>query len=467
MKNPILFTYLTLLNIILCPVVSAGSFESSIEDWIPVSPTKIRKVKVADGAPAQAVTEGDSCLELASESGGAWAQLAVQRGWSELIKNSEVLAFDLFIPKSELPKEGWAKITVRLYGGSGTEASFDLSEEITIDLTDERTYHVDWSYVTYSDFDPDCNWAHIEIVKQASGGKMSAIYIDNVELKKAPALKGNDDFLSDESWQLMWQDEFEGKKGAAPKAHWVLGAQWKDDGTWRDATLSREEAYLDGTGNLVLRTRYADGKRLTPYLVTSEDGTIPEEKSITFGPGEDGIFIEWRVNVSEFKAHAAWFALWLYSVTPYQGDATKGSEIDVMEYVPFENETHSLMDKFNAAIHIAVDGAGSVGPVTRYGHTEFDSSQWHTWGLYWTRDLQVFYLDGKPYWENTLHVSPTEDHGLRMTIEIANGDPENGDRNLWGQPVGKFEDNPASRLPAFVYVDYVRVYKKMPLKTKE
>ncbi|MDF3128197.1 family 16 glycosylhydrolase [Kiritimatiellaeota bacterium B1221] len=454
--------YLTLINILWGSYIWAGSLESSTEGWLAVSPVKMQRVTHAEGAPVAAVTEGEACLELRSPTGGTWETLVVQRGWTEKIKQFEVLSFDLFVPQNALPAEGWAKIIVRLYGGSGADVQFDLHKEIVLDLKQNKSYPVEWSYVTHSAFNPDCDWAHLEIVKIASDGEMSPIYIDHIELKQAPALEGDDAFLSDGSWKLIWEDDFVGDKGGEPPAHWALGAQWNDDGTWRDATLSREEAYLDGEGHLVLRTRYVDGKRLAPYLVTSEDGTIPDEKSITFGPGEHGIFIEWRVNVSEFKAHAAWFALWLYSITPYKEDASLGSEIDVMEYVPFQNETRSLMDKFNAAIHISVDGKGSVGPVSRYGHTKFDSSQWHTWGLHWTRDLQVFYLDGRPYWENTLHVSPTEDHGLRMTIEIANGDPQDGERNLWGHPVGKFEDNPPSRLPSFVYVDYVRVFKKMP-----
>ncbi len=382
----------------------------------------------------------------------------------EAIKAANTLSFDIYVPEISVPDDGWAKVQVRIYGGSGDAAKFDLTKEIDLEVAadGDRLYNVLWNYGGDPAFDPSVAWAHVALVKVASGGTMSPIYIDNLlfkEVEGADAAANNDSFLLGDEWNLVWEDEFEGESGAAPKEHWRAGAKWTDDGTWRDATLAPEEAYLDGKGNLVMRTRYVDGKRLAPYLVTSEEGTYSDEESVKFGPGEDGIYIEWRANVSQFKAHAAWFALWLFSDTPYAGDPAKGSEIDVMEYVPFQNDVYTLMNKFNAAIHIK-DGGMSTAPPGSYGMTDFDSSVWHTWGLLWTRDQQVFYLDGKPYWVNDKYVSTDDTHGIRMTIEIANGTEDKGWKNHWGHAVGKFEDNPEERLPSFAYVDYVRVYER-------
>ena len=74
----------------------------------------------------------------------------------------------------------------------------------------------------------------------------------------------------------------------------------------------------------------------------------------------------------------------------------------------------------------------------------------------------MYYLNGEPFWinRNKNYISTDETHGIRLTIEIANGDPEKGGKNHWGHAVGLFEDNPADRLPSFAYVDYVRVYQK-------
>lgn len=443
------------------------SFETSVGDWEADSKSTLKSISADAGAPTEAVTDGESCLELTASNGPDWCQLVVKKDLASEIKRATTLSFDLYVPAESLPADGWAKVQVRLFGGNGPAAVFDLTKEIELDLyTGEgKLYQFSWDYAAEPTFTPDFIWAHIGIVKVASSGTMSPLYIDNIQLNDANSLEAalrTDAFLLGDEWELIWADEFNGDKGAPPAAHWRPGAIWQKDGMWRDATLAPDEAYLDGKGNLVMRTRYVDGKRLAPYLVTSEEGTYTDEESVTFGPGEGEIFIEWRVNVSQFKAYAAWFALWLFSDTPYTGDPLKGSEIDVMEYVPFEGEQYSLMSLFNAAIHVKDGGLMQASPSTPYGHTKFDEKEWHTWGLYWTKDKQVFYLDGKPYWVNTQYVSPTDDHGLRMTIEIANGDPAKGNKNHWGHAVGKFEDNPEERLPSYAYIDYVRVFKKVP-----
>ena len=442
------------------------SFEGSIGAWESTEGSSLQIVSKASGAPAAAITDGVQCLEVTGTKGKEWNQLAIRKDLVTEIKTSTTLSFDVYVPQSSLPKSGWAKLQVRMYGGQGGNAAFDITHDLELDLYAEggKSYQFTWDYAGDPTFTKNIYWAHLGIVSIASGGSMSPVYIDKVEFSNANQLEAElqtDAFLLGDEWTMIWNDEFEGEKGDAPAEHWRPGAIWRTDGTWRDATLAPEEAYLDGRGNLAMRTRYKDGKRLAPYLVTSEDGTYSKDESVTFGPGEEGIFIEWRANVSQFKAQAAWFALWLFSDNPYTGYAALGSEIDVMEYVPYQGPNYTMMDKFNAAIHIK-DGGKSVQPPRPYGLTNFDENVWNTWGLYWTKDIQVYYLNGEPFWinRNKNYISTDETHGIRLTIEIANGDPEKGGKNHWGHAVGLFEDNPADRLPSFAYVDYVRVYQK-------
>ncbi|MDQ8193875.1 hypothetical protein QEH59_05535 [Coraliomargarita sp. SDUM461004] len=461
---PIIFTSLSLP---LSIHAWQDSFEGPDHNWEASPNTTLAVVRQEVGIPAEAVSDGQQCLMLSGSKGHAWNQLAIRKDLLSKIKSSTSLSFDVYVPEESLPATGWAKIQVRIYGGQGNSADFDITSELELDLNAEggKSYHFSWDYAADPAFDQDIYWGHIGIVSIASGGSMAPIYIDNMQLFNANELDAElqtDAFLLSDKWELIWNDEFEGKKGDAPAEHWRPGAIWRADGTWRDSTLAPEEAYLDGRGNLTMRTRYENGKRLAPYLVTSEKDTYSKDDSITFGPGEEGIYIEWRANVSQFKAHAAWFALWLFSDNPYTGDAALGSEIDVMEYVPFKGPNYSLMNKFNAAIHIR-DGGKSVQPPQPHGLVSFDEKVWNTWGLYWTKDIQVYYLNGEPYWvnRNKDYISTDDTHGIRLTIEIANGDPANGNKNHWGHAVGRFEDNPESRLPSFAYVDYVRVYRKL------
>ena len=57
-------------------------------------------------------------------------------------------------------------------------------------------------------------------------------------------------------WKLIWHDEFDGKK--LDETKWNRLGDWKR----RDGYWVKEDAYLNGKGSLVLRTR-KDGNRYT------------------------------------------------------------------------------------------------------------------------------------------------------------------------------------------------------------
>ena len=275
------------------------------------------------------------------------------------------------------------------------------------------------------------------------------------------------------TWNLIWADEFEGDADSPAAAHWLPGPAWAagprpGDHFWRDAVQSPDECRHDGQGHLELRARYINGERRACYLTTADNGDDPGLWT-TFGPGATGIYIEFRADVSQMKAFASWFALWLMAPNDtYDSDPATGTEIDIMEYVPFTGPNYSLMNLFHAAVFWDLDAGRAEPPehapfidawgqvdATAYG-MDLTQNAFHTWGLEWYGDKQRFYFDGNLFWENTNGVSTAENHGIRMTIEIDNGDPY----NLWGHPVGAFEDNPPSRLPSYARVDYVRVYRK-------
>ncbi len=275
-------------------------------------------------------------------------------------------------------------------------------------------------------------------------------------------------------WKLKWNDEFTGSSGSPAASHWMTYPAWSSgprpgDYYWRDAVNSPNECYHDGSGNLVLRTRYVNGERRACYLTTGDNGDDPSRWH-TFGPGSKGTYIEFRANISKMKAFAAWFAMWLMSPNnTYDGKTNTGTEIDVMEYVPFTGPNYSLMNLFHSAVWWGdAKGTGSAEPPAGnavddwgqinagYWGADLTQNAFHTWGVEWYDDKQVFYFDGHPFWTNDRGVSNAEVHTIRLSIEIQNGNPY----NLWGHPVGKFEDNPASRLPSHALVDYVRVYDK-------
>ena len=72
--------------------------------------------------------------------------------------------------------------------------------------------------------------------------------------------QGNKEFLppapAGTQWRLLWHDEFDGK--VLDETKWNRLGDWKR----RDGYWVQEDAYLNGKGSLVLRTR-KDGDRFT------------------------------------------------------------------------------------------------------------------------------------------------------------------------------------------------------------
>ncbi len=278
------------------------------------------------------------------------------------------------------------------------------------------------------------------------------------------------------TWTLAWADEFDGPAGTFPGGDWRLGPTYGTETSpgayaWRDAVYRSSECYLDGSGVLTLRARRVGGENRACFLATSDPryGARAE-----FGPGAtDTIYVEYRANVSQVRAHASWFAGWLMSPhDTYDGRPSTGTEVDVFEYVPFTNSSYTLNTLYHAAVHWRSDGTGTSKPapsapwISAYNQvtpmdavaTDLRDDAFHTYGVEWSGSEQRFYFDGHPVWTNTEGVSEAQNHGIILSIEIADGTPW----NVWGHPVGRFQDNPASRATSHAYVDYVRVYRRAP-----
>lgn len=257
-------------------------------------------------------------------------------------------------------------------------------------------------------------------------------------------------------WRLAWADEFDGPAGAAPAQHWFFFDGWGKT-RWRDAWYTRDDAFLDGAGNLVLRSRIdrADGgKSRTAYLQTY-DWKVPPARWTTFGPGA-GTYVEARVNLTGLEARAQWAAFWLFDPSDtYDGDPANGTEIDIMEYLVADG----LRNTINVANHWGPDGAkwghqGREVDVTRYG-ADLRDGRFHTFGLEWRRDRLTWYFDGREIWTTSDGVSTSDGQALMLSIEI-----DDGPDNAWGKQDVFARD--AALLPDTFVVDYVRVFAARP-----
>lgn len=161
-------------------------------------------------------------------------------------------------------------------------------------------------------------------------------------------------------------------------------------------------------------------------------------------------YFEARVKFPNEKG--LWSAFWLQS--QYQGkignDGEDGTEIDVYESAFINNPDHMG----NALLW---DGYSKYGKVADYIGDYSDKfgnlyDDFHSFGLKWTPDYYVFYIDRIPVWATNAGGVSKVPEFLRLTIEIDAGDGF----GPHGQRIGKFKDK-----GSVFYIDSVSVYQNV------
>ena len=220
-----------------------------------------------------------------------------------------------------------------------------------------------------------------------------------------------------ETWELIWSDEFEGEQ--LDRSLWETPVGVRRKGFWAE-----EDSYLDGEGNLVLRTRETDGKYYSGAIRTRG--------------GFEHRFGYWVARCMFHTEVGHWPAFWLFSspgVTRVGDEGRDGTEIDIME------KSTAKEDKINHALHW--DGYGEQHQSeAQYVSVPGLSWGWHTFGLYWTPEEYVFYVDGVETWRTSAGGVSQVPAYVKLTDEV----------DEWGGDISE------ARLPDYFLVDYVRVY---------
>jgi alpha-L-fucosidase len=219
-----------------------------------------------------------------------------------------------------------------------------------------------------------------------------------------------------QAWKLAWSDEFEGD--AVDQSRWELLGDWKR----RDGYWVKEDAYLDGRGHLILRTK-KDGDRYTCGAVRTK-GRFEHRY---------GYWV-CRCRFPEQPGH--WPAFWLMTdgVGKISNGGRDGTEIDIMEKPWREDRTTQ---------NLHWDGYGKEH---QHAGTTFTvpglSEGFHTFGLYWTPQEYVFYVNGQETWRTSAGGVSQVPQFAKLTEEIGR----------WGGDIIQAD------LPDEFVVDYVRVY---------
>jgi beta-glucanase (GH16 family) len=246
----------------------------------------------------------------------------------------------------------------------------------------------------------------------------------------APAAAQND-------WKLVWSDEFNGPARSAPDSNkWTydLGASGWGNRELENYTNSRDNSYMDGSGNLVIEaiktaSGYTSARLKTQGLYAFTYGKVEARLKIPYGQG-------------------IWPAFWMLGDNSKARGWPAEGEIDVMENIGKEPST----------VHGTVHGPGYSGgngigkPYALPPGTRF-ADDFHVYAVEWNPGSIEFFVDGNSYHKLLSTGIPAGttwayDHPFYFIMNVAVG--------------GGWPGNPddTTTFPQRMLVDYVRVYQR-------
>ena len=262
-------------------------------------------------------------------------------------------------------------------------------------------------------------------------------------------------------WRLVWHDEFDGTELDMTKWSFRYHILQK-----RQMCLTDEAAKLDGKGNLVLSLIEKDGHYYSSQLQTGENYLDrPGEKFDESGfcwpiaefskPKFMHKFGYYEIRCKLQTQEGWWSAFWLQSprIGSSPDPAVAGVEVDIMESFRRDNTVSHNNHWSGYGPDHKHAGSGDI----KLGDTP---DGYHTFGLEWTPDEYIYYIDGKESWRCSEAVSQTEQFILVSTECM-------GYRwlnVLTGEPWQTNTPDPALKkavLPDAFIVDYVRVYDEV------
>jgi len=237
---------------------------------------------------------------------------------------------------------------------------------------------------------------------------------------------------------LTWADEFDGT-GAPNPTKWDRPEyNRRNNANGPDGFWSKEDSYLDGNGNLIIRVRKIDNKNDDTDAFDYSVGALR-----TKGKFEQ-LYGKYEIRCQLPTQPGWWVAFWMMqgNVGRVGDGGIDGSEVDIMEGFGWTG-------KINNAIHY--DGYGADHKSKEYNKVYPDVREgFHTYSMEWTPEMYLFFIDGKEVWRTTGGGVCTHAGYVKVTGEIST---EDWAITQW------WANNPATATyPDSFVVDYVRVY---------
>lgn len=271
-------------------------------------------------------------------------------------------------------------------------------------------------------------------------------------------------------YELTFEDDFSGNE--LDRSVWSGGGKpsLRRGGFWDDSCISVRDS------NLVIDIAYRKNGSLGAGWYT---GAVRTEPSASAGGFQQKYgYFEARCRVPKIKG--AWAAFWLMPQGNFAGcdenSGRDGSEVDVFESMYFFSPFYPMKNSVTHAVHIGGYSSGlkSIGSPNFFFKDLY--GEYHTYGVEWTENEYIFYIDGAESWRTRETVKSSKRFNnvshvpeyLLLSCETA-GTAENGKvypgrepgksgrlRRAWN---GNPDKNDRNKTYSFC-VDYVRVYQK-------
>ena len=250
-------------------------------------------------------------------------------------------------------------------------------------------------------------------------------------------------------WKLVWNDEFDGD--TLDRSKWDFRLHLMQQ---RHNTFTDEGAELDGKGNLHLKLIERDGHYFSPHLQTGSNyldrfGEAYGKFTWPVAEIKEPKFMHkygyYEIRCKLQTQPGWWAAFWLQSPTigSTLNPEKSGVEVDIME-----SFTRDGMISHNNHW----DGYGKDHKHAGSGDQKLEETAdgFHVFGLDWSKDGYIYYVDGKESWRCDGPVSHCEQFILIST--------ECQGYRQGDQPR---EDLTKAVLPDAFIIDYVRVFDEV------
>ena len=238
---------------------------------------------------------------------------------------------------------------------------------------------------------------------------------------------------------LIWADEFDGTGEPDPSKWEQMEYNRKNNDEGPDGWWSKEDAYLDGNGNLIIRVRRIEDKNADGDSCDFSVGAVR-----TKGKFEQ-LYGRFEIRCKLPTQPGWWVDYWMMQgdVGAVGNGGEDGTEVDIMEAFGWTNRIHQTFHW---------DGYGSDHRSTgRTFYPDGVQEGFHTYSLEWYPEKYIFFIDGEETWRTDGGGVCNKAGYLKVTGEIST--------KSWAMK-DSWANHPSNAVfPDSFVVDYVRVYE--------